>query len=200
MAGGDISESEPIIQYKGDSSAESSGCIGTFCNPRKFYYRYFALIFMCLLSFGSYFCYDNPAALQDNFKRDLKISTSTFTQFYSYYSWPNVILCFLGGYLIDRVFGIRLGTIIFSSMVLTGQIVFALGALFNHIWLMDAGRFIFGIGGESLAVAQNTYAVAWFMGKELNLVFGLQLSIARVVRSLETNTCLDQSTEADQKF
>lgn len=38
------------------------------------------------------------------------------------------------------------------------------------------------IGGESLAVAQNTYAVNWFKGKELNLVFGLQLSMARLVR------------------
>ena len=37
------------------------------------------------------------------------------------------------------------------------------------------------IGGESLAVAQNTYAVNWFKGKELNLVFGLQLSMARLV-------------------
>lgn len=46
---------------------------------------------------------------------------------------------------------------------------------------MDAGRFIFGIGGESLASAQNAYAVAWFFGKELNFVFGLQLSFARVV-------------------
>lgn len=41
---------------------------------------------------------------------------------------------------------------------------------------------ICSIGGESLAVAQNTYAVNWFKGKELNLVFGLQLSMARVVR------------------
>ena len=38
----------------------------------------------------------------------------------------------------------------------------------------------FRIGGESLAVAQNTYAVSWFKGKELNMVFGLQLSFARV--------------------
>jgi len=37
------------------------------------------------------------------------------------------------------------------------------------------------IGGESLAVAQNTYAVSWFKGKELNMVFGLQLSLARIV-------------------
>lgn len=31
-----------------------------------------------------------------------------------------------------------------------------------------------------MAVAQNNYAVAWFKGKELNMVFGLQLSFARV--------------------
>ena len=37
------------------------------------------------------------------------------------------------------------------------------------------------IGGESLAVAQNTYAVSWFKGRELNMVFGLQLSFSRVV-------------------
>lgn len=46
---------------------------------------------------------------------------------------------------------------------------------------MNAGRFVFGIGGESLASAQNAYAVAWFFGKQLNFVFGLQLSFARVV-------------------
>lgn len=36
------------------------------------------------------------------------------------------------------------------------------------------------IGAESLVVAQNNYAVLWFKGKELNMVFGMQLSFARV--------------------
>lgn len=39
---------------------------------------------------------------------------------------------------------------------------------------------MYRIGGESLAVAQNNYAVLWFKGKELNMVFGFQLSFARV--------------------
>ena len=58
--------------------------------------------------------------------------------------------------------------------------MFALGGFNNSFSLMQMGRFCFGIGGESLAVAQNTYAVSWFQGKELNMVFGFQLSIARV--------------------
>jgi len=42
---------------------------------------------------------------------------------------------------------------------------------------------VFRMGGENLAVAQNTYAVGWFHGRELNLVFGLQLSFSRVVHN-----------------
>ena len=30
-----------------------------------------------------------------------------FMLLYAWYSWPNVVLCFFGGFLIDRVFGIR---------------------------------------------------------------------------------------------
>ena len=41
---------------------------------------------------------------------------------YSLYSWPNVILSFFGGLLIDRVFGIRVGTIVFSVLICVGQV------------------------------------------------------------------------------
>lgn len=99
---------------------------------------------------------------------------------YSIYSWPNVVLCFAGGFLIDRVFGIRMGAIIYMFILMIGHLIFAAGALMDAFWLMIVGRFVFGIGAESLAVAQNSYAVLWFKGKELNMVFGLQLSFARV--------------------
>ena len=75
----------------------------------------------------------------------------------------------------DTVFGIRLGTVLFAAFILLGQVIFALGGFFVNYPLMQVGRFVFGIGGESLAVAQNTYAVSWFKGKELNMVFGFQV-------------------------
>ena len=37
----------------------------------------------------------------------LIVQGKDFMLLYSLYSWPNVFLCFLGGYLIDKVFGIR---------------------------------------------------------------------------------------------
>ncbi|GAB6020184.1 hypothetical protein CHUAL_002904 [Chamberlinius hualienensis] len=170
------------------NEVELGGCGGSLiCDPRRNVHRFVVLIFMAFLGFGSYFCYDNPGALEDEITEDMGVSSSQYMMLYSLYSWPNVIMCFIGGFLIDRVFGIRLGAIIFAIIILIGQIIFAMGAFTNLFWLMDVGRFIFGIGGESLAVAQNTYACSWFMGKELNMVFGIQLSISRVGSTVNFN-------------
>lgn len=174
MEGGILESPENTLDRSDDEIA-----LQGFCSPKRLPYRFLGLALMCILGFGSYFCFDNPGALQDNFKTDLHMSTSRFVLLYSIYSWPNVILCFVGGFLLDSIFGIRLGTIIYMGLSLVGQIIFAAGAMVNTFWLMMLGRFVFGIGSESLAVAQNSYAVLWFKGKELNMVFGLQLSFAR---------------------
>ncbi|KAG9348315.1 hypothetical protein JZ751_002050 [Albula glossodonta] len=180
-----LDEYESLPRPRDDNG--SSRPMSAICDPSRLPHRIVVLIFMCFLGFGSYFCYDNPAALQTQVLQDMNLNTSKFMQLYAWYSWPNVILCFLGGFLLDRVFGIRLGTVIFSLFVCAGQVIFAMGALLNAFWLMEVGRFVFGIGGESLAVAQNTYAVNWFKGKELNLVFGLQLSMARLGSTVNMN-------------
>lgn len=107
-------------------------------------FKYLILVLLCTIPFGSYFCFDAPSALQDKFKQDLGITTETFTQFYSWYNWPNVITCFFGGVLIDRVFGVRIGAVLFASLILIGNLVFTVGAFTQSIFLMNLGRFIFG--------------------------------------------------------
>jgi len=164
---------QPTLELEG---WEGSCC----CHPQAFIHRVMALILMCLLGFGSYFCFDNPGALQSEMRGALNITNSEFATLYSWYAWPNVILPIVGGFLMDRVLGIRLGTCVFAGIIVFGQAVVAIGGFLDSLWVMQIGRFVFGIGGESLAVAQNTYAVAWFKGKELNMVFGFQLSVARV--------------------
>ena len=83
---------------------------------------------MCLLGFGSYFCFDNPGALQTDIKVAMNLTTAQFANLYSWYSWPNVVLPVIGGLLIDSVFGLRLGTVIFSALCCAGQLLLGLGA------------------------------------------------------------------------
>lgn len=113
-------------------------------DPRHKFYRYFSLIFICMLLFGTYFCYVLPGALEHQFEHDLKITTSQFTIFNSLYSWPNIFLCFFGGFLIDRVLGNRLGAIVFSSFVTMGQFIVSYGAYTKNVTIMYVGTFVFG--------------------------------------------------------
>ncbi|XP_019850662.1 PREDICTED: major facilitator superfamily domain-containing protein 1-like [Amphimedon queenslandica] len=157
------------------------------CDPRRWMHRFLMLCLMCSLSFGSYYCYDNPAALTRTIIQVMRVDNTQYNLLYSLYSWPNVILSLIGGVLIDRWIGVRIGTVLFSVFVTVGQLIFALGGIFDKFWLMLVGRFVFGLGGESLAVAQNAYAVLWFKGKELNFVFGALLSISRVGSTVNMN-------------
>jgi hypothetical protein len=45
---------------------EYTGGCGFFCNPQSLCHKGIALLLMCSVGFGSYFCYDNPGALQVN--------------------------------------------------------------------------------------------------------------------------------------
>ncbi|XP_042371146.1 major facilitator superfamily domain-containing protein 1-like, partial [Plectropomus leopardus] len=123
----DYEERQSLLgdQDEGTTGSQTAGGpdrpLPAICDPRHLLHRVVVLIFMCFLGFGSYFCYDNPAALQTQVLQDLSLNTAKFMQLYAWYSWPNVVLCFFGGFLIDRVFGIRLGTIIFSLFVCVGQ-------------------------------------------------------------------------------
>ena len=56
------------------------------------------------------------------------------------YSWPNVVLPVVGGFLMDRVLGIRFGTICFAFIICIGQGVFALGGFMDRLWVMEIGR------------------------------------------------------------
>ena len=51
-------------------------------------------------------------------------------------------------------------------------------------------RFVFGVGGESLNMAVNTYTVTWFRDTDLNMVFGLQLSVSRLVPQIDPSVKL----------
>ena len=95
---------------------------------------------MCLLGFGSYFCFDNPGALQTDIKVAMNMTTAQFANLYSWYSWPNVVLPVVGGFLMDRVLGIRFGTMVFAFIICIGQAIFSLGGFLDRLWVMEIGR------------------------------------------------------------
>lgn len=156
-------------------------------DPETLAFRLIMLVGICFLTFGSYFVYDIPAALEGPLTDRLKMNGIEYGALYSVYSWPNTVLALIGGFLLDRVFGVRLGAIIFCSLCAAGMFVFALGVAVKSYWTALVGRFIFGLGGECLSVSQSTYTAKWFKGKELALAFGIGLSFSRVGSAVNLN-------------
>lgn len=90
-----------------------------------------------------------------------------------------MILPLLGGILLDSI-GVRMGLIFFCGILTLGQFIFMFGGYSNSYDEMLAGRVVFGMGGESMQVAQSSIISVWFKGKELAFALGLNLSVARL--------------------
>ncbi len=153
-------------------------------HPSQPRYRFLVLFFVASLTIGSYFAYDSIGALAPLMIEDMGIGREKIGMMYSFYSWPNVFMVFLGGFLIDR-FGTRRMSLIFSALIVLGA---AMVAAAPGFWLMLVGRVVFGIGSESLIVCQQTILAKWFKGKELALAFGLSLTFMRLGTLFSFNT------------
>jgi MFS family permease len=123
------------------------------------------LLLGALVTYGNYYCYDIPGALNVQIRDGIGSSYEEYqTQInllYSAYSLPNIILPFFGGILIDRL-SPNVMLVVFSLLVCAGQAVFSYGFDVGSFSLMLAGRVIFGLGAESLDVGQADITSRWF--------------------------------------
>jgi len=154
--------------------AEVAGKRGPFYPATKLY-RFTTLIFISLIAFGSYFAYDSIGAIAPSLIEALKIGRGVLGSFYTAYAIAAILSVFIGGILVDRL-GVRISSMIFSSIVLVGV---GLVAFSTSTALMLAGRFLLGLGAEPLYVAMNVMIARWFKGKELAFAFALSLVFMR---------------------
>mmetsp|Transcript_15280 Transcript_15280/g.31148 ORF Transcript_15280/g.31148 Transcript_15280/m.31148 type:complete len:463 (+) Transcript_15280:52-1440(+) len=153
-------------------------------------FRYTLLVLNCLLTFGSYYCFDMPANLEQHIK-DQVISGFTddvntyYNYFYLVYSWCNMIMSLCAGVMVDRL-GKEKSMYLFVTFCIVGSAVYALGAalvdsdpMLRYI-IMFAGRFIFGLGGGPITIVQNAFTAIHFNGHELAMAFGCTLTVSRV--------------------
>ncbi len=153
-------------------------------HPSTRLYRFTILLFVSLLTYGSYFAYDSIGAIAPTLMKALDVPRSAIGTMYTVYSVAAILSVFLGGVLIDKI-GTRAASFIFATLVAIGA---AIVAFAPNIYMMYVGRFVFGAGSESLVVAQSAILARWFKGKELALSFGIALTISRLGTLFTFNT------------
>jgi MFS family permease len=139
-------------------------------------YRWLVLVFISLAMFGNYYVYDCISPLADVLAKQLGFTDSNIGLLQAIYSFPNIVMVLIGGIVIDRI-GTKKSTLLFGAICFVGAVV---TALTPNLYVMAAGRLIFGLGAESLIVGVTTAIARWFKGKELSFAFGINLTIARL--------------------
>ena len=164
-----------MISFIADSSDNNDAAD----DMRKSNTRWCMLFMACNFLLGSYFCYDNPGPLETQLQEQFKIDSTHYSLLYTVYSLPNMVLPIFGGLFLDKI-GIRSGLILFTVILTIGQAVFMVGGYQSNYDIMIAGRVIFGMGGESMSVAQSAIVSVWFKGSELAFALGVNMSISRL--------------------
>jgi MFS family permease len=77
-------------------------------------------------------------------------------------------------------------SVLFMMFVMIGQFILYMGSLDKNLKVMVFGRFLFGLGGESIGITANVVLIKWFAGKELSFANALNLSIIRSATVLNT--------------
>jgi len=147
--------------------------------------RWLVLCLACLTNFGASYCFDNPQPLEIDIESYLNVSHSQFNMLYSFYAIPNLIIPFISGVIID-LFGAGNTFACLAGIVVFGQLTVTSGVYYSNFSVMLLGRFILGVGLESLSVARSTILAKWFVHKELGLALGIALSTVFAANSLNS--------------
>ena len=178
MDGSDLSRTTSIPRRCCES------VLGIF-NPRKHAYRYLLLGLFCVSRICLFYNADLPAGLESTIINVMRVDLTQYELLYSL--WPTVFLAVMGGLLIDRVFGLRLGLTLFVITACLGQLLVATGAYIDRFWLIVVGRFVLGAGAELANSAGDVFAASLFRDRELSFVFGLVYGASRASSTLTLN-------------
>ena len=148
-------------------------------------WKWFMLFLMNIILLGNFYCYDNPQGLQTHLTKDLNISATQYNLLYSMISFPNIILPLVGGYITDY-FGVRRSLIFFISLVTIGQALFTYGTYTSSYEWLIVGRFVYGLGTDTLSVAETTLASQWFEGGEQAFAIALSTTVFGISSVFDT--------------
>ena len=146
------------------------------CDPHRIPYRYIILILLCYIQGTTMYVKETLGGIENTIIQVMRIDATQYNLLFSAFIWPNIILCLIGGIVIDRFLGLSRGFILVTLLSLLGEIIFVVGAFVDNFVVMLIGRFILGSGVGILLNVIHAYQAVWFLGKEIGFAMSLGIS------------------------
>jgi MFS family permease len=134
--------------------------------------RFGLLLLVCVIPATSYFAYELASITSGELKSQLHLTNQGLSFAFSSYALANSVVPLFAGVAYERM-GVWNGLIVVAIIISIGVSVIAIGVQLKSYAVFIAGRFLYGLVGESTLVAVDILATDWFMFAELGLAMGL---------------------------
>lgn len=155
--------------------------------------RWLVLFMVSALMFATYWFQDFYSGLKPLMESQLGMTSTDFSTMISFTTLANLFgMIMVGGVILDK-WGIKLTTFVFGAVAALGGVLSALGAadVFSsdpgtRLFIMAAGRLVFGVGLEITCVLITRTIIKWFKGYELALALAVNMGLGRLGSAIGT--------------
>lgn len=114
----------------------------------------------------------------------MQINNTQFSILLSSVTLVNTVLPLISGVFIDDIskIGSIRATVIVSTVIFAGSLLVSIGSSNNSYPCMMTGQIIYGLGGGMIVTMQEGIISRWFRDKELAIVIGIMLAVARLTK------------------
>ncbi|KAF9115980.1 hypothetical protein BGX27_005417 [Mortierella sp. AM989] len=151
--------------------------------------------FFCasLLGVSTHFTLHLAGPLKDVLKENVGISNTQFSLLQSSLTLFPTVVPLIGGLLVER-YGTGPSSIVFTSIVIIGQIIVVLGCWTHSVKIMIVGFILFGLGAAPITLIQETIWVRYFRNNNLGIVLAMGLTSGKLAGFLALATSVSLST------
>ncbi|KAK4515563.1 uncharacterized protein ATC70_010513 [Mucor velutinosus] len=150
------------------------------------------LVTMLTMPVGCHYMEATLSTLKTTLKKTMEINNTQFSILMSSVTLVNTVLPFFAGAFSDDLsssIGTIRGTLGINTIIFIGTLMVTMGANYNTYPIMLAGQVIYGLGEGIIVTFQEAILSRWFRDKQLAIIVGSMLSMARLTKFVAKLIC-----------
>ena len=95
------SDNTSLLAFNSDIANKENCCESFFpsclCDPHQIPYRYIILILLCYIQGTTLYAVEKLGGIENTIIQVMRINATQYNLLFFAYTWPNIILCLIGG-------------------------------------------------------------------------------------------------------
>ncbi|RIA81959.1 major facilitator superfamily domain-containing protein [Glomus cerebriforme] len=144
-----------------------------------------AMACACTFGVGSHFASHIIGPMKGILMEQLDLTNTQFSLLVASLTLCNTVIPIVSGLLVAR-FGTTRSSLVITTIILLGMIIFTAASWNGKVGLMIAGFIVFGMGLAPLTIVQETIIVQFFQGNGLGFALAVGLTLGRLASFVAT--------------